>query len=204
MARFWSRAAVRPLFAAFGAVVLLSGLLPAAGLSSIVLADTGTGSVSLTTAGSPAPAETFDTLSNTAGSATNTTLPTGWYLTETGRGGTRQRAVRRRHRWLRHRRHLQLWRRGRDRPRLRRAPDRARCIPNFGAKFTNNTGVTITSLRNRVRRRAVALRRGAHDHCREARPDDRPGRHRPEHRHLRQRLRPRIRNPPITAGTPVL
>ena len=52
-----------------------------------VLADTGTGSVSLTALGTAAT-ENFDTLSNTAGSTTNTTLPTGWYLTETG-GGAR-------------------------------------------------------------------------------------------------------------------
>jgi hypothetical protein len=45
------------------------------------LADTGTGSVSLTTIGSPVT-ENFNTLSNVAGSTTNTTLPTGWYITE--------------------------------------------------------------------------------------------------------------------------
>ena len=52
-----------------------------------VHADTGTGSVSLTALGT-AVTENFDTLSNTAGSTTNTTLPTGWYITETG-GGAR-------------------------------------------------------------------------------------------------------------------
>src|SRR5262245_49439892 len=50
-------------------------------------ADTGTGSVNLTTLGSPVM-ENFDTLSNVAGSTTNTTLPTGWYITEQG-GGAR-------------------------------------------------------------------------------------------------------------------
>ena len=49
--------------------------------------DTGTGSVSLTALGTAAT-ENFDTLSNTAGSTTNTALPTGWYITETG-GGAR-------------------------------------------------------------------------------------------------------------------
>ena len=107
-------------------------------------ADTGTGSVSLTTIGTAAT-ENFDTLSNTAGSTTNTTLPTGWYITETG-GGARdneQYAV--------------------DTGAsttgdtysygAAAATDRAlgglqsgTLIPVFGAKFTNNTGVTITSL----------------------------------------------------------
>jgi hypothetical protein len=49
--------------------------------------DTGTGSISLTTIGSAAT-ENFNTLSNTAGSTTNTALPTGWYITESG-GGAR-------------------------------------------------------------------------------------------------------------------
>src|ERR1043165_8557765 len=109
-----------------------------------VLADTGTGSISLTTAGS-AVTENFDTLSNTAGSTTNTALPTGWYITEGGGGardneqyavdtgssttgdiysygaaGSTQRAL---------------------------GPQRSgTLIPLFGAKFTNNTGATITSL----------------------------------------------------------
>src|ERR1044072_1420122 len=54
------------------------------------LADTGTGSISLTTAGSPVT-ENFDTLSNTAGSTTNTALPTGWYITEGGGAGRSKR-----------------------------------------------------------------------------------------------------------------
>ena len=109
-----------------------------------VSADTGTGSVSLTTIGSPAT-ENFDTLSNTAGSTTNTALPTGWYITEGG-GGARdneQYAV--------------------DTGAMTAgdiysygaaaATDRAlgelrsgTLIPLFGAKFTNNTGATVTSL----------------------------------------------------------
>src|SRR3954467_1775144 len=106
--------------------------------------DTGTGSVSLTTIGTAAT-ENFNTLSNTAGSTTNTTLPTGWYITETG-GGARdneQYAV--------------------DTGAMTAgdiysygsaaATDRAlgelrsgTLIPLFGAKFVNNTGVTVTSL----------------------------------------------------------
>src|ERR1051326_1678215 len=109
-----------------------------------VLADTGTGSVSLVALGTAAT-ENFDTLSNTAGSTTNTALPTGWYITEGGGGardneqyavdtggsttgdiysygaaGSTERAL----------------------GQLRSGT----LIPLFGAKFTNNTGATITSL----------------------------------------------------------
>jgi DNA/RNA endonuclease G (NUC1) len=109
-----------------------------------VYADTGAGSVNLTSFGT-AVTENFDTLSNTAGSTTNTALPTGWFITEQG-GGTRdneQYAV--------------------DTGGSNTgdtfsygsagATDRAlgalrsgALIPVFGAKFTNNTGGTITSL----------------------------------------------------------
>src|ERR1043165_9717011 len=57
-------------------------------LAQVGLPDTGTGSISLTTLDSAIPTETFNTLSNVAGSTTNTALPTGWYITEGG-GGTR-------------------------------------------------------------------------------------------------------------------
>jgi DNA/RNA endonuclease G (NUC1)/fibronectin type 3 domain-containing protein len=116
---------------------------PALGNHPRVL-DTGTGSVNLSALGSPVT-ENFDTLSNTAGSTTNTSLPTGWYFTETG-GGARdneQYAV--------------------DTGGSTTgdtysygsaaATDRAlgelrsgTLVPLFGAKFTNNTGATITSL----------------------------------------------------------
>ena len=107
--------------------------------------DTGTGSVSLTTAGVAAPTETFDTLSNTAGSTTNTALPTGWYITETG-GGARdneQYAVDTGGSTA-----GDIYSYG-----AAAATDRAlgalrsgTLIPLFGAKFTNNTGAAITSL----------------------------------------------------------
>ncbi|MFL6333298.1 MAG: hypothetical protein ACJ754_08165 [Pyrinomonadaceae bacterium] len=107
--------------------------------------DTGTGSVSLTAIDTAVPTETFNTLSNTAGSTTNTTLPTGWYITETG-GGARdneQYAV--------------------DTGGMTTgdiysygaaaSTDRAlgelrsgTLIPLLGAKYTNNTGQTIASL----------------------------------------------------------
>ncbi|MDT5268471.1 MAG: uncharacterized protein QOH49_657 [Acidobacteriota bacterium] len=106
--------------------------------------DTGTGSVSLTTLGSAAT-ENFDTLSNTAGSTTNTTLPTGWYITESG-GGARdneQYAVDTGGSTT-----GDIYSYG-----AAAATDRAlgalrsgTLIPLYGAKFTNNTGATITSL----------------------------------------------------------
>jgi predicted extracellular nuclease len=106
--------------------------------------DTGTGSVSLTTLG-VAATENFDTLSNTAGSTTNTALPTGWYITETG-GGARdneQYAVDTGGSTT-----GDIYSYG-----AAAATDRAlgalrsgTLIPLYGAKFTNNTGSTITSL----------------------------------------------------------
>jgi len=106
--------------------------------------DTGTGSISLTALGT-AVTENFDTLSNTAGSTTNTTLPAGWYITETG-GGARdneQYAVDTGGSTT-----GDIYSYG-----SAAATDRAlgelrsgTLIPLFGAKFTNNTGATITSL----------------------------------------------------------
>jgi predicted extracellular nuclease len=106
--------------------------------------DRGTGSVSLTTLGA-AVTQNFDTLANTAGSTTNETLPTGWYITESGSGardndqyavdtggsntgdtfsygaaGSTDRAL--------------------------GGLQSGTLIPIFGAQFTNNTGSTITSL----------------------------------------------------------
>ncbi|MFL6334992.1 MAG: Calx-beta domain-containing protein, partial [Pyrinomonadaceae bacterium] len=119
--------------------------VPASTLDEPLPNDTGTGSVSLTTIDTPAPTETFVSLSNTAGSTTNSALPTGWYITEGG-GGTRdneQYAV--------------------DTGGMttgdtysygsaastERALGELRSgtlIPLFGAKYTNNTGSTIGSL----------------------------------------------------------
>jgi predicted extracellular nuclease len=94
--------------------------------------------------GSPVT-ENFDTLSNTAGSTTNTTLPTGWYITETG-GGARdneQYAVDTGGSTT-----GDIYSYG-----SAAATDRAlgelrsgTLIPLYGVKFTNNTGATVTSL----------------------------------------------------------
>jgi predicted extracellular nuclease len=130
-------------------VVLLSLVLPSSSflgrlLERTAFADTGTGSVSLTTVGTPA-SENFDTLSNIALSTTNTALPTGWYITETG-GGARdneQYAVDTGGSTT-----GDIYSYG-----AAAATERAlgelrsgTLIPVFGAKFTNNTGATITSL----------------------------------------------------------
>jgi predicted extracellular nuclease len=104
---------------------------------------TGTGKISLISGGTYT--QDFDTLSNTAGSTTNTILPPGWYITETGGGardneqyavdtggsttgdiysygaaGSTDRAL------------------GQERS--------GTLIPVFGAEFSNDTGATITSL----------------------------------------------------------
>src|SRR6266700_2495271 len=77
-----------------------------------VLADTGTGSVSLTTIGTAAT-ENFDTLSDTAASTTGDTYSYGAAAaTDRALGALRSGTL----------------------------------IPLYGAKFTNNTGATITSL----------------------------------------------------------
>jgi predicted extracellular nuclease len=128
--------AMRPLIATTAILCLAIVILPF---------DTGTGSISLAALDVAIPTEHFDTLSNTAGSTTNTALPTGWYITESGGGardneqyavdtgfsttgdiysygaaGSTERAL----------------------GELRSGTE----IPLFGAKLTNNTGATITSL----------------------------------------------------------
>lgn len=100
--------------------------------------------VSLTTLGS-ASTQSFDTLSNTAGSTTNNLTVTGWFMTETG-GGARdneQYAVDTGGSTT-----GDTYSYG-----AAAATDRAlgglrsgTLIPNFGACFTNNTGATIATL----------------------------------------------------------
>jgi uncharacterized protein len=128
-------------------IVTMATLLAAGWLTvmpDLAKADTGTGSISLTTL-DVAASENFDTLANATGSTTNTALPLGWYITETG-GGARdneQYAV--------------------DTGSSNTgdtygygsatATDRAlgglqsgTLIPLYGASFTNNTGATIAAL----------------------------------------------------------
>ena len=109
-----------------------------------VHADTGTGSVSLTTIGTAAT-ENFDTLSNTAGSTTNTTLPTGWYITETG-GGARDNEQYAVDTGASTTGDIYSYGAAAATDRALGALRSGTLIPLYGAKFTNNTGATITSL----------------------------------------------------------
>jgi predicted extracellular nuclease len=122
--------------AAIALPVVFLVLLPA------ISADTGTGSISLTTLGSPS-LENFDTLA--IAGTTNATLPTGWYITEGGLGARDNEQY------------------GADNGGsatgdiysygTTSATDRAlgalrsgALFPFFGAKFTNNTGSTVSTL----------------------------------------------------------
>lgn len=109
-----------------------------------ITADTGTGSISLTTLGS-AVTENFDTLSNTAGSTTNTTLPTGWYITEQG-GGARDNEQYAVDTGSSTTGDIYSYGAAASTDRALGALRSGTLIPFFGAKFTNNTGATITSL----------------------------------------------------------
>lgn len=109
-----------------------------------ISADTGTGSVSLTTLG-VAVTENFDTLSNTAGSTTNTTLPTGWYLTESG-GGARDNEQYAVDTGASGTGDTYSYGAAAATDRAFGALRSGTLVPLFGAKFTNNTGATITSL----------------------------------------------------------
>src|SRR5947209_369830 len=108
------------------------------------LADTGTGSVSLTAIGTMAT-ENFDTLSNTAGSTTNTTLPTGWYITEAG-GGARDNEQYAVDTGGSTTGDIYSYGAAASTDRALGALRSGTLIPLYGAKFTNNTGSTITSL----------------------------------------------------------
>jgi predicted extracellular nuclease len=117
---------------------------PVAFLVSPASADTGTGTVSLTTLGATVT-ENFDTLVNTAGSTTNTTLPTGWYITETG-GGARDNEQYAVDTGGSTTGDIYSYGAAASTDRALGALRSGTLIPIFGAKFTNNTGSTITSL----------------------------------------------------------
>jgi uncharacterized protein len=130
----------------FGAVAGLSmiGLvvalatLPAARIS----ADTGSGSISLTTTGSPV-SENFDSLANTG--TTNTTLPAGWYLTEQG-GGARDNEQYGADNGGSNTGDIYSYGATSTTERAFGALRSGSLIPFIGAKFTNNTSGTVTSL----------------------------------------------------------
>jgi hypothetical protein len=108
------------------------------------MADTGTGSISLTTLDA-ASTQNFDTLSNTAGSTTNTALPTGWYITETG-GGARDNEQYAVDTGGSTTGDIYSYGAAASTERALGQLRSGTLIPLFGAKFTNNTGSTITSL----------------------------------------------------------
>jgi predicted extracellular nuclease len=108
-------------------------------------ADTGAGSISLTTIDVAMPTETLNTLSNTAGSTTNTTLPAGWYITEGG-GGARDNEQYAVDTGGSNTGDIYSYGSAAATERALGELRSGTLIPLLGAKFTNNTGVTITSL----------------------------------------------------------
>jgi predicted extracellular nuclease len=107
--------------------------------------DTGTGSIFLGMIDAATPTETFNTLSNTAGSTTNSTLPTGWYITETG-GGARDNEQYAVDTGGSNTGDTYSYGSAASTDRALGGLQSGTLIPVIGAKFTNNTGVTITSL----------------------------------------------------------
>jgi hypothetical protein len=106
--------------------------------------DRGTGSVSLTTPGS-AYTQNFNTLSNTAGSTTNESLPTGWYITESG-GGARDNDQYAVDTGGSTTGDTYSYGAAGNTDRALGGLQSGTLIPTIGAQFTNNTGGTITSL----------------------------------------------------------
>lgn len=104
--------------------------------------DTGTGVVSLTALGTPVT-ENFDTLA-TAGT-TNTTLPTGWYITEQG-GGARDNEQYGADTGGSNTGDIYSYGAAASTDRALGALRSGTLIPFYGAQITNNTGSTISSL----------------------------------------------------------
>lgn len=104
----------------------------------------GSGTISLTTAG-VAVSENFDTLSNTAGSTTNTTLPTGWFTTETG-GGARDNEQYAVDTGGSNTGDTYSYGAPGSTDRALGGLQTGTLIPVIGASFTNTTGQTLTSL----------------------------------------------------------
>ncbi|MEK6301477.1 MAG: ExeM/NucH family extracellular endonuclease [Acidobacteriota bacterium] len=122
--------------AAIALPVVFLGLLPAS------FADTGTGSISLTTLGSPST-ENFDTLA--IAGTTNSALPTGWYITETG-GGARDNEQYAGDNGGSATGDICSYGTTSATERALGALRSGTLFPFFGAKFTNNTGSTVSSL----------------------------------------------------------
>ena len=109
-----------------------------------VWADTGAGSVSLTTIGSPVTQD-FNTLSNVSGSTNNTALPTGWYITEQG-GGSRDNEQYAVDNGASNTGDTYSYGAAASTERALGGLQSGTLVPFFGAKLVNNTGAPITSL----------------------------------------------------------
>ena len=116
--------------------------LPISFIVLIVGADTGAGTVSLTSLGS-AITENFDTLASTG--TTNETLPTGWYVTEQG-GGARDNEQYAADNGASTSGDTYSYGTTSSAERAVGGLRSGTLIPFFGAKFSNNTGATIQSL----------------------------------------------------------
>jgi predicted extracellular nuclease len=138
-----SRRSLRSSWLTFS-IALAAIALPVAFLVLLpaISADTGTGSISLTTLGSPST-ENFDSLANTG--ITNTTLPTGWYITEGG-GGARDNEQYGADTGASGTGDIYSYGAAASTERALGALRSGTLIPFFGAKFTNNTGSTVSSL----------------------------------------------------------
>ena len=100
--------------------------------------------VSLTTLGS-ASTQSFDTLSNTAGSTTNNLTITGWFMTETG-GGARDNEQYAVDTGGSNTGDTYSYGAAGSTERALGGLQSGTLVPLFGACFTNNTGSTVTSL----------------------------------------------------------
>jgi uncharacterized protein len=104
----------------------------------------GSGVVSLTAAG-VAVTENFDTLSNTAGSTSNISLPTGWFTTETG-GGARDNEQYASDTGGSNTGDTYSYGSAGSTDRALGGLQTGTLIPVIGAAFTNDTGQTLSSL----------------------------------------------------------
>ncbi|MFN2510080.1 MAG: thrombospondin type 3 repeat-containing protein [Pyrinomonadaceae bacterium] len=137
---FWRRQLAILLVATFFFAQATPFITPL--LMPTVYADTGAGSISLTTFGS-AVTENFDSLANTG--TTNATLPTGWYITEQG-GGARDNEQYGADTGSSATGDIYSYGAVASNERALGALRSGTLIPFFGARFTNNTGGTITSV----------------------------------------------------------
>jgi uncharacterized repeat protein (TIGR01451 family) len=122
----------------------VSMILALVALSALCAHPAAAQCVSLTTLGS-AVTQNFDTLSNTAGSTTNTLAIPGWFMTETG-GGARDNEQYAVDTGGSTTGDTYSYGAAASTDRALGGLRSGTLIPNFGACFTNNTGATIASL----------------------------------------------------------